>query len=187
MGFLKRLLGSRRKRLPTALEGGQTSQPQQWQKLCIGLEGLDCDQLLSDWRWLVGSRHRPVALTVFGDWFLETVDGNILFLDLVSGELKKIASNIDDFRRMCRDRENLNKWFMADFAYLCFDRGIVPGPGQCLSYRIPPILGGELCLENVEVSDLMVHESILGQIHRQVKDLPPGTPIDRIIIDGPEP
>lgn len=40
---------------------------------------------------------------------------------------------------------------------------------------------------NVEACDLMVHLSILGQIHRGVKNLPEGTQINRFTVDGIEP
>jgi hypothetical protein len=84
-------------------------------------------------------------------------------------------------------QENLDQWFMADLAMLCWERGLRPGPGQCLSFKIPPVLSGPLEVDNVEVADLMVHESILAQIHRGVKDLPEGTRIDRFVVDGEEP
>ncbi len=39
--------------------------------LTIDAKGLDCDRLLSDWRWLVPEALRPFSLTMFGDWFFE--------------------------------------------------------------------------------------------------------------------
>jgi peptide chain release factor 1 len=40
-------------------------------------------------------------------------------------------------------------------------------------------------VENVEPADLEVHLSTTGQIHRQIADLPEGTPIPQIRIDDP--
>jgi len=37
-------------------------------------------------------------------------------------------------------------------------------------------------LDNVEVIDFVVSLNIAGQIHEQVRDLPPGTPISGITI-----
>jgi hypothetical protein len=53
------------------------------------------------------------------------------------------------------------------------------------SFRTPPALGGEVAVENVEPADLEVHLSTTGQIHRQIADLPEGTPIPQIRIDDP--
>ena len=58
------------------------------------------------------------------------------------------------------------------------------GLGQCYSYKLPPILNGPIEPSNIEPADLPVHFSLLGQIHRQVKDLPEGTPIHEFKIDG---
>jgi hypothetical protein len=48
---------------------------------------------------------------------------------------------------------------------------------QVYSWRRPPALGGEYELENAETSDIAVHFSMTGQVHQQVRDLPPGTPV----------
>lgn len=158
-----------------------------WTRLTIDATGLDCDRLLSDWRWLVPESLRPFSLTMFGDWFFEDSLGRVVFLDTVAAELSEIASSRQAFLRECAKQENLDQWFMADLAILCWERGLRPGPGQCLSFKIPPVLSGPLEVDNVEVCDLMVHESILAQIHRGVKDLPEGTRINRFVVDGEEP
>jgi len=66
------------------------------------------------------------------------------------------------------------------------ESGLRLAPGQCFSYIVPPILGGEWEAANFEATDLAVHFGILGQIHLQVKDLPEATPIGEIRIVPPE-
>ena len=56
-------------------------------------------------------------------------------------------------------------------------RGLTPGPEDVLSWTTPPALGGATTIENLEVMSFVVCLSIQGQLHRQVKDLPPGTRI----------
>lgn len=158
-----------------------------WKLLTIETTGLDCDRLLSDWRWLVPETLRPFSLTMFGDWFFEDSAGRVIFLDTVAAELSEIASSRRAFLADRAKQENLDQWFMADLAVLCWEQGLRPGPGQCLSFKIPPVLSGPLEIDNIEVCDLMVHESILAQIHRGVKYLPEGTQIDRFVVDGEEP
>ena len=63
--------------------------------------------------------------------------------------------------------------------------GMRPGPNECLSFRRLPVLGGQLDPDNLEKCSIPVHFSIAGQIHRQIKNLPPGTPID-IKIEAPK-
>jgi hypothetical protein len=38
-----------------------------------------------------------------------------------------------------------------------------------------PALGGQLAPNNFEMCE--IHLSIAGRVHRQIKDLPPGTPV----------
>src|SRR5688572_5684050 len=44
---------------------------------------------------------------------------------------------------------------------------------------------GQLEADNFEHTDLQAHYSILGQLHRQTRHLPPGTKIDSIKIESP--
>lgn len=157
------------------------------QRLTICIGGLDCDQLLSDWRWLGPDDLQLVSMTKFGDCFLEDRRGCIHFLDTLGGRLTPIAPSNEAFLTEREKPENLDEWFMIDFTLLCWESGLRPAAGQCLSFKIPPILSGAVELENVEVCDLLVHQSIMGQLHRNVKDLPEGTVIDQITVDGEVP
>jgi hypothetical protein len=59
-------------------------------------------------------------------------------------------------------------------------RGIVLEAGQVYCFTPPPVLGGPIDLDNVGVLDFVVALSIAGQIHDQVRHLPPGTAISGI-------
>jgi len=152
-------------------------------QLEIEIDGLDCGALLADWRWLVPDDLRPVSLTIFGDWFFEDGGGRIVFLDTVAGTLSEVAESHAAFLVERMKPENLAEWYLADLARLCRKSGLRPAAGQCLSWKVPPVLSGPVELENVEVCDLLVHESLLGQIHRGAQDLPEGTPIRRFVED----
>jgi len=71
---------------------------------------------------------------------------------------------------------------MAGLAMAAFNAGLLPNDRQVLSFKVMPALGGSFELQNIEVSDFVVTLSIAGQIHRQIKDLPPGTAISGIQI-----
>lgn len=158
-----------------------------WQRFSIDPAGLKHDRLLTDWRWLVPSDLRPFSLTLFGDWFFEDKSGSVFFLDTVCGELRSIAPTRAAFLIARELPENSDQWYMTELAQLCLNRGLRTAAGKCLGFKILPILGGKLDVENIEVCDLMVYLSITGQIHRQTKSLPPGTLITGITVDGAEP
>jgi hypothetical protein len=46
--------------------------------------------------------------------------------------------------------------------------------GKSYSFKIPMVLGGKATTDNVEIFDLVVWVSIIGQIHKQVKEIPQG-------------
>lgn len=50
--------------------------------------------------------------------------------------------------------------------------------GSCVGFQTPLFLGGARTVDNLEVIDEMVYWSLHGQLWAQVKDLPPGTPIN---------
>ena len=53
----------------------------------------------------------------------------------------------------------------------CVAAGLILAQDQCYGYKIPPILGGQYAIENVEPTDLSVHYSLLADIFRQTKRL----------------
>jgi hypothetical protein len=57
-----------------------------------------------------------------------------------------------------------------------------PGPGrsQCVGYRKPVFLGGDVAVENLVMADLDVYWEVMGQLLEQVRNLPEGTPIKQV-------
>jgi hypothetical protein len=60
------------------------------------------------------------------------------------------------------------------------------GPDQCVGYKVPLFLGGEEKLKNFELQDLEVYLHLCAKMWKKVEDLPDGTPIDDILLDGEE-
>jgi hypothetical protein len=158
-----------------------------WEHLLIRTADIDCPRLLSYWRWLLTKDYHPIVMTAFGDWFLRDVDGSVHFLDLVAGQLSKVAQSDEEFQNVMGHPEKANEWFLPELVDTLIDCGIVLKPGQCYSYKVPPVLGGRLEIENIEPLDLVVHQSLMSQIHEQTQNLPEGTVISRFLIDGQEP
>jgi Domain of unknown function (DUF1851) len=62
-------------------------------------------------------------------------------------------------------------------------RGLTLDANEVYSFSHPPVLGGQIAVENVETMDFDVSLTITGQLHRQVRDLPPGTQITGFRVD----
>jgi hypothetical protein len=115
--------------------------------------------------------------TACGDLFLRRVDGGIAFLDTYAGTCETVAPNYEQWKAMLDDPGQVEAWFRGGLIGELLEAGLERGPGQCFSPLVPQVVNGSWEPSNFDACDLLVHLAMLGQIHRQVKDLPPGTRI----------
>jgi len=146
-----------------------------WNDLLIDDSTLDFSKLLQDWRWLLDGSFRVVVGSKFGDWFVERPGGTVEMLDMQNGQLREVAASRDEFYQLIRTREKQEEWLRSGLVTSLHEKGIVPEPGQCYAFSVPPILGGTVDPESVELMDLGVWVSFCGQIQEQVRNLPPET------------
>lgn len=62
--------------------------------------------------------------------------------------------------------------------------GGAPSISECVGYKRPLFLGGEDVVANLEISDLDVYWTIMGQLRRQAQGLPEGTRIAGVVRDS---
>jgi hypothetical protein len=136
---------------------------------------------LEAWAFLGATGKQPVAASAFGDLFLRDGDG-CWFLDLLGGTLTRDWASAEELQAALNTPEGQSRYLMAELVGVASEQGLEPGPTEILSFRVPPMLGGELSLENLEVADFAVTADVFGQIHEQLRDLPPGTPITGIML-----
>jgi hypothetical protein len=144
----------------------------------IPLDTVDTAEMFDEWRWLLEKPLRPVALTLFGDWFLADETGAIYHLDVSWGDLTRAASSRADLGRNLNEGENADKWLKVELLRrLSKDRDLSLRAGNVYAFKVSPALGGSEDPSNVFELDLAVVMDLMGQIHRQIKDLPAGTPV----------
>lgn len=149
--------------------------------LTVRFDHLDPKLLLEDWRWLIGSSKHPVLVSAIGDAFVqEEADSTIFLLDTAAGTCTPVASDLQSLRALLSEAEWVMDHLAADAVADFLSHGLRLGPGEVYSWRRPPVLGGEYELANIERTDIAVHFSTTGQIHRQVHDLPAGTAITEV-------
>ncbi|HET7013362.1 MAG TPA: hypothetical protein VFI65_05610 [Streptosporangiaceae bacterium] len=54
-----------------------------------------------------------------------------------------------------------------------------------LSFKVAPVLGAAITVENIGVMDFEVIVHIIGQLYRQVRDMPPGSRITGFTVAPP--
>lgn len=146
---------------------------------------VDWPCVLRDWAWLLPERFTVWIMNPFGDLFLILDDGTVHMLDVGGGTLTKVAADRDDFAAKADDEDNANVWFMIPLIDRLIAAGLTLGEGQCYSYKQPPLIGGDYTVENTCVLDIATHYAFYGMMHRQMKDLPDGTPVRIVVNEQP--
>lgn len=137
---------------------------------------------LESWMWLDLGAKVPVFASSFGDVFLED-SGRFWFLDTVEGRLIQPWETRDALKATLATPEGQGQFLLGGLAMAAEQSGIVLGPTEVCDFVVPPILGGAVDVANLVARDFVVALNIGGQIHQQVKDLPPGTPLQGIKIE----
>ena len=135
-----------------------------------------CD-LIADWLWLVPDSVEIMLPTACGDLFLMGHDGGIAFLDTYVGSCTTVAPTYEKWKELLNSPAQSEEWFRATLVADLLQAGLTRQPGQCFSPLVPQVVNGSWEPDNFHTCDLIVHLVTSGQIHQQVKDLPPGTKI----------
>ena len=111
-------------------------------------------------------------------------------LEVAVGDEVKVALDAleDGFGETRLSREKAKRalvWDELEEAHQ--NNATVVGRSEVYDLAPPPILGGPLKVENITKMDFVVALNIAGQIHDQVRGLPPGTKISGVTIDGEKP
>jgi hypothetical protein len=136
---------------------------------------------LESWSWIGIGDKTPVFTSPFGDVFFRSMDG-FWWLDTLEATLTRQWANADELRAALNTPEGQDRFFLAGLAASAERRGVTLTVAQVYGFKIAPVVGGEIGVRNVETIDFVVSLNILGQLHEQVRDLPPGTPISGFIV-----
>jgi hypothetical protein len=136
---------------------------------------------LESWDWIGVGDKSPVFASPFGDVFFRAADG-LWWLDTLEATLTRPWATAVELKAALGSAEGQDRYLLAGLAAGAERQGIVPAARQIYGFKVAPVLGGAIAVGNVEVIDFVVSVNILGQLHKQVRDLPPGTPISGITI-----
>jgi hypothetical protein len=108
-------------------------------------------------------------------------DPEVLMLEPGTGQGLEIPvsfSRFHDEELVDYTNEALAVEFFSE--WLSVHGGSAIGFDQCVGYRTPLFLGGRDDVANLELSDVDVYWTIMGQLRLQAMKLPSGTPISRV-------
>lgn len=134
------------------------------------------ERALESWSFISLADKAPVFASLFGDVIFEA-PGGFWWLDTLEGTLSNPWREADELRAALDTPEGQDQYLLAGLAMAAHDCGLVLGDDQVYAFEKPPILGGTFDVENITMMDFVVAVNLAGQLHEQVRDLPPGTPI----------
>jgi hypothetical protein len=140
------------------------------------------EQALDAWQWLPIQGREPVLVTAFGDIFFSGNDG-IWFLDTLEGTFQRVCSTRTELEQLLATTEGESRYFLAGFVERACREGMTLRDGECYDFTLHPALGGKLEYGNIQPRDFVVAVHIAGQIHDQIRHVPPGTKISGFVMN----
>jgi hypothetical protein len=139
---------------------------------------------LDSWAWLDIEGKAPLYASLFGDVFMKSDEG-VWFLDSIQGRLTRVWADVAELHTNLSTEMGQGRYLLAGLALAAERVGKILGPNQVYDLMPPPILGGNFDVEHVTVADFVVTLNIGGQLHEQIRQLPPGTPITGFNVSQP--
>lgn len=157
--------------------------------LLLAVRPEDARALLArEWTWFLerhapGRSFRPVALTVFGDWFLQDRATRVVwFLDVGMGLLKEAAGTRAELAVALRDPQRRQAWCLEGQLRQLLARGVELDAGQCYSWVVAPCAGGRVVADNFATVPLELHQRVQSRLVWHLGDLPAGTRVTQQMI-----
>ena len=138
-------------------------------------------EALESWSFLDLVDKAPLFASPFGDLFFQADDG-FWFLDAVGGDLSRRWATEQELSASLNSAQGQDEYLMLGLAAQAEELGLRPSSSEVFGFRVPPVLGGAVDVGNVEVGDFVVTINLAGQIHAQVRELPPGTQVNGITL-----
>ena len=142
--------------------------------LLISPDEVDAPRLLSWWSYLAPDPGTPLALSPFGDWFLQMKTGEVCRLDLLEGSVEHLVLSASEFWKHLETDAGEDDWLQAAWVASLEESGVVRSRGQCYTYAVHPRLGGSVSLANVKLGDIGAWQLFCSQIHPQLDALSEG-------------
>ncbi|MCF2858403.1 DUF1851 domain-containing protein [Pseudoalteromonas sp. SMS1] len=127
--------------------------------------------LLPQWSWLVPTDSTALFLTAFGDWVFGNPNGSLSVLSVLEGTFEQVASSGQEFNQLNKSPEWCCETFLSDWYSLAMTNGIVPSEGECIGWKVHPIVGGEFSVSNLQIFSMDVYQSLMAQLHAKVQGL----------------
>lgn len=129
----------------------------------------ELSELLPQWSWIIPKTATPLSITVFGDWLFGNPDGSLSVLSLLDGTYEFVASNGIEYNKLNKSPEWCDEIFLSSWYQIATDNGITPREGECIGWKVHPIIGGEFSSSNLQIFSMNIYQSLMSQLHSQIQ------------------
>lgn len=121
---------------------------------------------LASWSWLGIQGKTPRFATLFGDVFLESLEG-WWFLDTVEGTLEMRWPTAVELKAELESPDGRTDLLLEDLVLGAARHGVVPQDDEVLTFMPHPRLGGRFSAEAVVAVRFELALRLSGEVHRQ--------------------
>jgi hypothetical protein len=137
----------------------------------ISPDAADLENGLQAWQWIGLEDKAPVAVTAFADVFFAAISG-VWFLETLEGTLTRICGSREELAAILQSDEGKNHYLAAGLVQRAAREGMSLEAGECYTFRVAPVEGGELSFENIEKRSVAEALSASGRVHARMRNLP---------------
>lgn len=123
---------------------------------------------LASWSWLGVHGKTPRFTTVFGDVFLESLEG-WWFLDTIEGSLELRWATAVEMYTELDSPDGRADLLLEDLCREVLDAGLDPRPDEVLAFSPHPAIGGRLHADHVAPLRFELALRLTGEMHHQLR------------------
>lgn len=127
--------------------------------------------LREEWGWILPPTATVLGVTRMGDWLFREGEA-IRLLDVVEGTIRPVAADLRELHARIVSSAARDELFLEGLAV-----AIDLPRDHCVGFRVPPILGGETVVSNLEAVPVVPYQQWTARLHRALTGVPPGAAV----------
>lgn len=136
----------------------------QFSDLVINFDGIEDEELVKNWEWLVPMEYKPILVSAFGDIFFIDDNEKVHWLSTSEGIMEQVASSEETFHKLLENEEKLEEWFLPHFVHQLRENGELLSNEEVYGFNHLPGLDGPFELSNISKVDVLEYVQSAGEL-----------------------
>ena len=136
----------------------------QFSDLVINFDGIEDEELIKNWEWLVPEEFKPILVSSFGDIFFIDDSDKVHWLSTSEGILEQVASSEEVFQKLLENEDKLEEWFLPHFVHQLKESGETLANEEVYGFNHLPGLDGPFEIDNISKVDVLEYIQSAGEL-----------------------